>query len=262
VLALSNADKFGVPIAITGNGTAHVSLTTQGRLFFVPLSVVEQTAVVGKPAAVTTLDDVTSLESRREGDTIHLTWIWPAGAVEALVAWGQNAFPSRPDAPSLDGSRAITKTEYDRSGMWELRKAARVRHYFTVFVRDPEANIYSTGSQILEGGGLEAKVNYRVIVKRNLLRGSLREAWVELQTDEVRILPALHVVLKPSMPPLRPDDGRVLSSLNRLEFANGRARIDLPVNGPSGFVKLFFQNGQHAKEIRLLPAATDDLRLG
>jgi hypothetical protein len=260
IIPLQNADRFGTPVSISGRGSAQATIEGQGRVFFVPLTVIAQTAVVGTPVAVTTLDEVENLDAGRHGDTIHLTWTWPAGAVEALVAWRHDVFLTKPDG-SAEGRRPVTRTEYERSGMCELRNAPRARHYFTVFVRDPDADICSAGAQALEGGGLEATVNYRVVTKRTLLRRIIHEAWVDLHTKDVQALPALEVVLKQGLPPIRPEDGRVIASLDRLDFVGGTARIALPVNG-TGFVKLFFKDAQHAREIRLRPAATDDLRLG
>jgi len=262
IVPLPTADQFGTPVPVTGRGTTQTTLDGQGRVFFVPLSVVARTAVLGAPVAVTTLDDVAHLEAQRQGDTIHLTWTWPAGAVEAIVAWRHESYPASPDDTS-GGRRVVPRSEYDRGGLWPLRNAARTRHYFTVFVRDPNADIYSSGTHVVEASGLEAQVTYRVVTRRSLFRRAIQEAWVALRTkDDVRTLPALQAVLKEGLPPIRPEDGRTIASLDRLTFRDGVARIDLPANGTTGFVKLFFKDGRHAREIRLLPAANEQLRIG
>ena len=261
IIPLSSADRFGAPVLVTGRGTTQTTLDGQGRVFFVPLSVVARTAVIGAPVAVAALDEVENVEAQRQGDTIHLTWTWPAGAMEALVAWRHDTYPTSPENAD-GGHRAITRTEYDRGSLWEMRNAPRSRHYFTVFVQDSNADIYSAGAHVVEASGLEAQVTYRVIAKRRLIRRSIAEAWVDLRSKDVRTLPALQAVLKQGLPPIRPDDGRVVASLDRLEFLEGAARITLPANGSTGFVKLFFKDGQHAREIRLLPAAKEHLRLG
>ncbi|MGE4182778.1 MAG: hypothetical protein AB7J34_23380, partial [Limisphaerales bacterium] len=87
IIPLATADQFGTPVPVTGRGTTQAALHGHGRIYFVPLSVVAQTAVLGAPVAVTMLGDVSQLEALRRGDTINLTWTWPAGAVEVLVAW-------------------------------------------------------------------------------------------------------------------------------------------------------------------------------
>jgi len=262
IVPLSSADQFGTPVPVTGRGTTQTTLDGQGRVFFIPLSVLAQTAVLGAPVAVTTLDEVASVETQRQGNTINLTWTWPAGAVEALVAWRHDTYPTSAEDSSGE-RRPVTRSEYDRGGLWTLRNAARARHYFTVFVRDPDADIYSAGAQVIESSGLESQVTYRVVTRRSLIRRAVLEAWVELRTkDDVRTLPALVAVLKQGLPPIRPEDGRTIASLERLTFQDGAARIDLPASGTAGFVKLFFKNGRHAREIRLLPAAKEQLRIG
>jgi len=262
IVPLATADEYGAPVAVTGRGTTQTTLDGQGRLFFIPLSVIAQTAVLGAPVAVTTLDEVTNIEAQRQGNTINLTWTWPAGAVEAHVAWRHDTYPTNPEDAS-GGRRPFTRSEYDRSGLWALRNAARARHYFTVFVRDPDADIYSSGAHVVEASGLESQVTYRVVTRRSLLRRAIQEAWVDLRTkDDVRTLPALLAVLQEGFPPTRPENGRTIASLDRLTFQDGAARIDLPANGATGFVKLFFKDGRHAREIRLLPAAKEQLRLG
>lgn len=262
IVPLATADQYGAPVPVTGRGTTQTTLAYQGRVFFVPLSVIGQTVVLGSPVAMTTIDEVTSLQSQRQGDSIHLTWCWPSGATEVRIVWKYDAQPTIPE-DSAGGARTVTRSEYDRSSVWTLRNAKRARHYFTIFVRDPGAEIYSTGAYVLEANGLEVQVNYRVYTQRNLLRRSLQKAWIELQTTaEVTSLPALIAVLKHGLPPTRPEDGRIIVRLSYLAFHDGKARIDLPVDDAIGFIKLFFKDGVHAQEIRLMPASQEQLKIG
>src|SRR5262249_11972608 len=76
VMPLAEADRFGALVPISGRGTTQVSLDSQGRVFFVPLSVVSQTAVVGTPVEVVVIDEVAKLEAYRRGTSIHLIWTW------------------------------------------------------------------------------------------------------------------------------------------------------------------------------------------
>lgn len=261
IIPMSNADQIGTPVRAVGRSKAQTTIAGQGRIFFIPLSVVSQTAVLGTPIAVTTLDPVANLQSERQGDVISLTWDWPAGAAEALVAWDHDSCPESPE-DMRGGRRVVTHSEYDRHGLWALRKAAHARHCFTVFVRDHEADIYSPGATVIEASGLEAQVTYTVLTRRSMIRRTVQDAWIELRTrDNVHTLPALLVVLKQGIQPLRPDDGQTLVSLEHLTFENGTARIDLPPNGASGYVKLFFKDGRHARGIRLLPADMEQLRI-
>lgn len=262
IIPLSIADQFGVPVPVTGRGSTQVTLDGRGRMFFIPLSIVAQTAVLGLATSVTALDEVTNLEAQRHGETIHLTWTWPTDATQARVGWRHDMYPESPD--DEEGVRTeVTRSEYERNGFWVLQNVRRTRHYFTVFVRDPDAEIFSTGANVMDASGLEAQVTYRVVARRSLFSRAIQEAWVDLRTkDEIQSLPALHVVLKTGLPPIRPEDGRTIVSLERLAFQDGAARINLPANGATGYVKLFFRDGRHAREVRLLPADKEHLSLG
>jgi len=192
--------------------------------------------------------------------SMELTWEWPAGAAEVAIAWGHAGFVASPTEPA-DGRVRVTRAEYDRLGLWQLRNAPPVRHYFTVCVRDVEADACSPGVQVLEASGTEVQVDYRVVCKRGFLGFSARENWVRLSCRDAVELPAIVAVLKPAMPPLRPEDGRAIASAERVAFQAGVARLDLPADCGKGFIKLFFQDGRHAREFRLLPAAADDLKV-
>jgi hypothetical protein len=263
ILSVAAVGRFGTPVPVTARGTAQTAFKDQGRVYFIPLSVVGDTAVVGTAVALTSLDDVQQLTSQRQGDAIHLTWRWPAGAAETLVVWRTDTFPTGPDDAN-SARRVVTRSEYDRSGNWTLRNPARVRHYFAVFVRDGEHEVYSTGAQVLESSGLESLVSYRAVnVRRGLFRRAGPSAYIELRADEsVLTLPGLIAVLKPNLPPLRPGDGHTVASLDRLDFRNGVARIELDANGQVGFVKVFFTDDRHAREFRLRPGPLEQLKVG
>lgn len=262
ILPLSEAEQYGDPVTITGSGMAQARLSSQGRVFFIPLSVIEQTAVLGKPVTITTLDEVTDVKTRREGDRILLTWAWPSGASEVFVGWRNDDYPQSPEAANA-GGQLVTQKEYDREGLWVLRKAPRVRHYFTLFVRDSKSEIYSSGTGILDANGLEARVMYRVVKRYSRFRRILQESWIALETDgSIGSLPGLRVVVKQGSPPIRPENGRVLLKLDHIDFDMGMARINLPEDEVNGYIKLFFENGLEARELRLIPADQEQLRLG
>jgi tetratricopeptide (TPR) repeat protein len=262
IIALTQAQEYGTLVSAIGPGAAQTALRSQGRVFFIPLSVVEQTAVLGKPVAITTLDEVSHLQSQRVGDNIHLTWAWPTGATEVLVAWSHDACPASPEE-AQGGSRRLTQDAYERAGQWTLRNAARARHYFTVFVHDAASGLFSSGARIVEARGLETQIRYCVKARYSLWRRNLQAAWVELQASrDVKELPAVVAVWKRGMPALSAEDGRIVASSACVSFREGSARIELPVDMTKGFVKLFFRDGSHAGEIRLMPAPPSELKIG
>lgn len=257
------ANRFGDPVPVSGRGSAQVVIEGRGRFFFVPLSVVADTAVLGTPVAVTLMDEVTALTARRNGQNIILMWNWPKDARDAQVAYSYDAFPE--DAVEGNATRLnVARAEYERTGCWELRNATRQRHYFSVFVKDPDGDFFSSGAHVLESMGQTTTVSYSVVVKKGLLKRGIREAWVELRCDGVQSLRGIRIIGKQRNPPTSASDGVLLGEVPSLSFEQGLARIDVARHhyDSSYYVKLFFEDPGVAQEVRLLPSAKDQLLLG
>jgi tetratricopeptide (TPR) repeat protein len=264
VLPSSQADRFGSLVAGASGGSAHVTLGGQGRLFFVPLSVAGGVAVAGRAVEVTALDPVAQLAARRSGPNLVLTWSWPPGIEECLVAWTYDHHPE--DPVHGNGSRArITRREYDRAGCWVLSHAERRPHYLAVLARAPGADLYSPPARIVESMGQALSVSYQVVVKRALLRRTVTEAWIELAcgAGDGLELPSLLIVGKGQGVPLSPRDGEILAEVPPVRLEKGHARLPIPERHWSArpYVKLFFKDAEAAREIRLLPAEKERLRL-
>jgi hypothetical protein len=261
IVSLKNVEKFGVPIQVTSEGRAQTTLKTQGRVFFVPLSIVSETAVLGDPVTVTTIDEVSNLVSQCNGRNIILTWQWPTGSSEVLIAYHHNYFPKSPEENGAAKAR-VTRSEYERNNYWELRSAQQ-KHYFTVFVKDPMAEIYSNGVKLLEAMGQENIVHYQVIVKKKLFSKTPRAAWIEFMSEEGASLEGLQVVRKTKYPPVSKNDGVIVAEVDRITFLDKQSRIEIPKQylKEGGYLKVFFKDDSLAKEVRLLPAAKDKLKM-
>lgn len=260
-LPLSDVEQLGKPVALAGSSSARVKLDGQGRYYFVPLSVMGTMAVVGKPAVVTLLDEVTALSSSRQGNAISLSWDWPEGAQDVLVVWSYSARPLDPAGP-FDGSAACSRATYDVAAHWELRNALPKKHFFTIFVHDPRNGIYSGGASIIESTGLETRVSYQVRTKKALLTRAVQEAWVEFKGPNALTLPSMVAALNPSRPPLRASDGREVGQAASLVLTDGVGRLNIDVSAGKGFVKVFFKEASDARDIRLMPAAQENLEVG
>jgi hypothetical protein len=263
LFSVQQLSRFGVPVPNTSLTTAQLTLTTQGQVFFVPLSIVGETAVAGKPASVTTIDEVSDFTAQKNGKNIILTWSWPVGATEVVLAVHHRSFPKRPAADDAHTIR-ITKAEYDRDNFWELRSAVKEKHYFTIFVHDPKADIYSTGVSLLETMGQESAVRYAVKVRKSFFFRKIKAVWIELQGHAVEELEDIAVVLKNKFPPLSKNDGTVLFVQEKLRFTEGKASIEIPdrYHSSCGFIKIFFNSPQTVQEVRLMPSAQQKLWLG
>lgn len=264
VLPASQADRLGTLVPGISGNAAHVTLTGQGRVFFIPLSVVASTAVVGSVAEVTTLDPVHDFEVRRSGSSLALTWGWPEGTEEVLVAWGHERHPEDP-LEEQGGRALVTRREYDRSGIWLLQNVERRAHYLSVFAKAPQGDLYALPARAVETLGQGASIAYRVGVKKSLLRRAVEDAWVEVTSSnrDGLTLPPLVVIGKAHTVPLSPRDGEVLLEVPGLKLEQGRALLPLPAHSWPGrpYVKLFFKDAAAAREIRLLPAEKDRLQI-
>ena len=264
ILPASQADRFGTLVPNSSINAAQVTLSSQGRTFFIPLSVSNATAVAGRAVEVTSLDPVRRLAARRSGSSLVLTWNWPSGTDEVTVAWAHDRHPEDPSQGN--GSRArVTHREYDRAGCWMLPHAERRPHYFSVFAKAPGADLWAPAARVVESMGQSLSVSYQVVVRKALLRRTIEEAWIELTcgNGDGTELPALVIVGKAHGVPLSPKDGEVLAETPSLRFDQGRARLPIPERCWSGrpYVKLFFRDAEAAREIRLLPAEKERLRL-
>lgn len=263
VLPVSQADRFGALVSGASSNAAQVSLTSQGQTFFVPLSVTSGTAVAGRAATVTTLDPVSGLKAQRAGAGLVLTWDWPQGSDEALVAWTYERCPEDP-LESEGGRIRVTRREYERASCWLLPHVERRPHYFSVFTKAPEMDLYSSPAQIVETLGQGITVSYQVVVKKALLRRSVQDAWIELTCSSGgTTLPPLLVVGKPQSVPLSPRDGQLLTEAPAVCFERGKATLSIPSTcwPAQPYVRLFFKNSEDAREIRLLPAGQERLRI-
>jgi len=264
VVPESQRARWGSVVSGSGQGIAQVDIASQGKLYFVPFTVRQGTAVLGTPCTVVTLDPCTHLKVQRSGRTLVLTWDWPPGVDNVLVRYARDRAPQNPtggDAPAI----RVTRREYERAGGWHLRRAEQVQYCFTVFPQAPEGDLYGPGvSTVLTLGSVPA-IRYHLVQKRHWLRRRTEDAWLELASDSAgqHTLPTLLMVAKARGVPISPQDGRRLARIDNLSLEDGRGRIPIPKpEWDSGaFVKLFFEDPADAQQLRLLPAAQEDLCL-
>lgn len=108
VVPLTKPDEWGTRISgplQTREGRHHLQDTVPtGYLIYVPFTVDDGRAVVGRQVALNTAAPVQHLRADRRGDAAILAWNWPADSTTALVEW----IPSvgRPE------HRTITLAEY------------------------------------------------------------------------------------------------------------------------------------------------------
>jgi len=260
VFSPGEVSRYGSLATNTDTATAQITLTAPGTIYFVPFSVTDAIAVAGRVVSLSNVDSVSGCSARSTDRHIILQWTWPAGIEEVLIRYAFDQAPAEAQGGAAPRLR-VTRAEYERAGYWELKVDTPQSHHFTIFARGAGIEAYSPGVRVVASMGKAVSVNYRVVVRRNLFPRRIREAWVELSSDECRSLPGLELRSQRREPPVFQTDGQSLVNLSGIDLQNGRARIDIPPVGwgPDTYVKLFLTDSGQASQVRLLPSRKEDL---
>ena len=260
---LHQAARYGKPLKVLRRGSAQADLPGSGLGAFIPLAVVDDTAVVGRPVSVTALDDVENVRLRRQGKTVRLGWRWPtSGAEYALVVYRHDRPPSGPQ----DGQRVpVNRQAGATTGSWIQRRAIPKPYHVRIHTcaRGSAGEHCSEGVQASVDSGIKRRVFYHVKRSGGVLRhGSAIR--IELRTDEdVDVLVGVRAVFLRDRLPLNADQGCVIASESRLVLQDGWARMEMNGKPGSGFVRLFFQDPARNPDVRLMAGSSnvDGLRV-
>ena len=262
-IAFKTIEQYGRLIATSRNGQAQTTISEQGKIYFVPLTIREEVVVVGQPVTITSIEGVTNLKSQCNGSVIHLTWDWPKTAVATLVTYQYDDYPQTPQQTNAV-KISVSRSEYDCNKGWEMHCSAKKKHYFNLFVHDPDGDIYAPGITILETMGQTSTIKYSIGLQKPFFSKHPEAAWLSFSSSEGLPLDDILIVLKDRAPPLTKDDGIVIIEQQRLSFNLGQAKIPIPSQylTTKSYIKVFFKDPEQAKHTRLQPAAKEKLRIG
>jgi hypothetical protein len=232
--------------------------------YLLPLVIAGDLAVVGRSIEIALLDGIDALRTRRTGFTIVLTWAWPSTVDEVLLLYRYDRFPISPEDGDATATRC-SRAAYERKGCWELHAVEERPHYFSVYAAATPKGPYSAPAQCIERMGQERIVRYKLVRRRYLpLLPWVREVGIQLRADTDLRLSNLLLVGKPRALPLSPGDGMTLATIAQLELVKGsgwipvdRSRLDADTH-----LKLFFRDEAAAADVRLLPGAAAEMRVG
>lgn len=208
VVPVATARSYGTVVRAAGPARAGLlrgRLSAAGkRRKLVPITVLGELAAVG---ASCTLDvrhgSVRSLRLSRRGETVQLTWEWPAGATAARVVWRTSQKPTGPTDPEasvLD----VTRVTYDSSGV--SLPVPVGDHWFGVCTVLTDGTARSFGPLVLAQESTALTLQYTI--ERAFWRRSRRVLVV--QGEPGLELPSIVLTAKTSIRPLDADDGEQL----------------------------------------------------
>jgi hypothetical protein len=230
-------------------GELRAAVPAAGRTqWLVPLTVVEDTAVVGTARRLDArLSPVRNLAARRlGGNLVRLTWHWPGLAAEVLVGWKAGAPPSGPNDPDAS-FRRFTRALYEQDGADIALPAGD--HTFLVCATAYVAGrqVYGPPAVVREGVRRRARYDVRPVGRRQALRGRLGRTYVlTVESLDGTSPPGVQLVARSRLVPLDPADGDLVVTITGGAEPTGRVEREFDLDR--------FRDAQRPLLLRAFPA--------
>ena len=258
VLSINEIPSFGSLIPNNSAIAAELSIDFQGQIILTPLTIHNQSAVIGIPVSVTSVEEVTNVKGRILSGRLYLEWDWPVGCEHVQIRYSHDDFPNsgKINNPTI---KDVSKNEYNfRSAYSE--PAVNRDYYITIYTRT-EVNgevFFSNGINELVVNSEIINVHYKVVVQK-LFKKS---AFIEIRCNHNITVPEMTVVLKKGSVALNKNDGSYVATIPG-QIITDLMRFSLPFDlvERGKFIRLFFSNEESNKKFRLQMPARDDLEL-
>jgi tetratricopeptide (TPR) repeat protein len=236
-------------------------------VFYVPVTVAGDTAVMGAARRYVASQDVAYLQAQDFGQYLLLQWHWPSNCRTAVVAWRADAFPLDVNDP-LAARRQVSKGEYERHGGFRIENPAKAPYKFVVFAATEieGENVYSAG--IRPGARAELRARLPVTITYSISRGTFRRNRITLTLsaeEKVDDLPQIVLVAKHGdLQPLRSDDGTVLATIGRLSLAaKSQVSHQFELNGIRRplYLRAFFLDPSSSEKFLLADPSPSQLKV-
>jgi hypothetical protein len=221
---------FGTPVPgaprQAGKRMTMPVVTPPGRHYLLAVTRAGHRAVIGAWTELNLATPVKNMVAERLGDQARLSWTWPEGAVETIIAWPGGERRSTWHHYHAEGGFAIP------AGPDEMVVSARAVH--------PDQHSELVAAPVsCTVPGRKARVSYHWLRAGPLHAG---RRVLELTTDRACQLPELVVVQSTAkFPPDEPDEGIEIVRLPPVSIAPGtpvKVSVDLPKKA-SGFLACF-----------------------
>lgn len=261
--ALHEYGGEGEPVA-----TPPASLPVKPDEVVVPLTLRDHLVLFGAPARVHPLMPVRDLLCETGIAELIVRWRWPQGVDSALVVWSTDTWPPERDDPLALPARERNVTVHSALCLREADEACFTlpvltprRHYIRVFSSLPGQAGFSQPASCFTSMGVLDVVRYRVL-RTGLFTKT--PSSIELRSETLSRLGGIQVRGREGCVPLAPEDGVLITSVESVTLRGGRAEIPIPTRFRKArwYVKLFHVNPEEAAAVRLMPAQTEELRLG
>lgn len=264
-IPLANATRLGARIQNKSESHAVDQNPPEGLVYYTPLTVSGDVAIVGTSRRFVALPDVQGLVAEDFGRYLQLRWTWPSDCKAAVVAWRQDVFPEDATDP-LATKQKISLGQYEREGCFRIENPAETNYKFVVFaaLEMGGETVYSAG--VRKGARAELRKVSPVAVSYSLSRGTIRRTrfTLELSTEtDVARLPELVIIAKAGgLQPLQSTDGAVVTTLSGASIRAGeKVRLEFKVDElqrPTYF-RAFFREASSYQLFRLIDPPSNQL---
>ena len=256
-------------------GHLTVNVAANRTAYFTPVVLFRKTAYIGAEAYFAGVDDVTNLQAHNDSVALRLTWDWPAGCQQAIVAYAFDHFPAAEGQGDGAERRDVARPQYDLHGAFFLPHPALEDYHivvYAVYLRDGRRIVApgQAGARRLVPLKNRVSVTYEVVRPRRLFAGRGAAPALALTFTGSGHLPALLLVRKQGGVPINKTDGEVIRRLPEQTLAGPTAAHweDLPdaaAAPPHSYARLFLEDDSlydtRGGYIRIDHPLTDKLRL-
>jgi hypothetical protein len=263
-ISVGQLPGIGTQVPVKNRDSVQLPVDFQGVMYFLPITLLGDLAVPGKPALATSINDVANLKGTINGDKLYLEWDWPTGAGKVLIMHGYDHFPTLEDGSTV-GKTVFNLTQYMQHSAFVLRSLEPRDYYFSVYViaGDGADVIYSTGKQFLIANTPVREVYYDMGVDRTFT-GRINGIYLNFFTKNERFkLPETVLVAKNTGLPLGKNDGTIIKEIPPLHVSPQPTNVEVGFANvrPGVLVKLFFKDEQQHRKFRLMSPAIGKLKV-
>lgn len=236
-----------------------LQVNMSGIVYILPVIHKNGTIIIGDMITSRSLPEVSSITHRVNNDLAFLEWNWPSNIEEVAIVINEHHFIKSLHA-SKDDYVTLTKDVYNQKGYYELSMKER-DYYVTIFtkIKSSDGVSYSNGHHYLIVRTNTLNLTYEIrqkgmFSKRNTLH---------ISAESVTWIPDLILVMNESNVPTNKHQGEIILNIRSQKIYNEEVfNLSKKHLQENMYAKLFFDNDEDAKKIRLqTPKGKDSMKL-
>ena len=270
MLPMSSIQSQYEELAYRQEGACKVSIDALQEGYYVLPTVSDgRRSITGKAKYVQKIDTISDVEVSHKGDRVYLSWDWPPHVTAVVLSYAESE-----EELTYARSYFITKDEYltQKGVLVNIVDPQKLFITIAAVLQVEETKEQLTSEKTIQFITLGQKIRIPyAIEKYGWLRKSGREMVISC-AEELKVLPALVVVVKAGELPLHASDGQIVYELpatrhsderidiDGIKFHHESIKLDLTKQkGKNVFARLFFKNVRDAASYELIPMGSTEL---